>query len=123
MSKWDKFTVERVDITEGGEPVAVFRLSGTWTDTHESYSFLESLQAETRRRPIRCVLNLEGLEHMTSAGLGILAACFTSVTNSKGRMALAGITGRVNVILNVMRMLEIIPNAQTENDAIRLARS
>jgi anti-anti-sigma factor len=70
---------------------------------------------------MRLVLSLGGLDHLTSAGLGIIAASFTSVTRSGGRMCIAGAEGRVRVILNVMRMLDIIENAATEEEAIRMA--
>jgi hypothetical protein len=36
-------------------------------------------------------------------------------------MCLAGAEGRVRVILNVMRMLDVIENASTEAEAVRMA--
>jgi anti-anti-sigma factor len=119
MSKWDKFSVERAEGAGGG--VTIFRLAGVLTNTRESYDFLDHVQEETRKKPMRLVLNLSGLEHLTSAGLGIIAACFTSVTRSGGRMCLAGAEGRVRVILNVMRMLDVIDNAPTEEEAVQKA--
>lgn len=119
MTKWDKFAVERSE--RAGTGVTVFRFAGVLTNSRESYDFLERVQEETRKKPMRVVLNLSGLEHLTSAGLGIIAACFTSVTRSGGRMCLAGAEGRVRVILNVMRMLDVIENASTEEEAVRMA--
>jgi len=121
MTKWDKFGVERSDVTEVGIPVAVFRLHGVLTNTPESYAFLEDVQGETRKKGLRCVINLEEVDHLTSAGLGIIAACYTSVSNSGGQMCLTGITGRVRVILNVMRMLDVIQNAASEGEAVKIA--
>ncbi len=119
MTKWERFIAERSE--SGGGGVTVFRFSGVLTNTRESYDFLDHVQEETRKRPMRIVLNLAGLEHLTSAGLGIIAACFTSVTRSGGKMCLAGAEGRVRVILNVMRMLDVIQNTATEEEAIRIA--
>lgn len=119
MTKWDKFTAERSELA--GTGVTVFRLAGVLTNSRESYEFLDHVQNETRKKPMRVVLSLGGLDHVTSAGLGIIAACFTSITRSGGKMCLAGAEGRVRVILNVMRMLEVIENAATEEEAIRMA--
>lgn len=118
MSKWDKLHVERADRPQVG--AIVFRLSGGLDSSPESYAFLESVQEAARAGSVRIVINLAQVNVMTSAGVGILAACFTSVTNAGGRMCLAGATGRASVILNVVRMLDVVSSAPTEDEAVRI---
>lgn len=118
MSKWDKLHVENADRRDVG--VTVFRLSGMLDSGPESYAFLETVQERAHAGPIRLVIHLGQVSLMTSAGVGILAACFTSVTNSGGRMCLAAATGRAAVILNLVRMLDVVDSAPTEDEAVRI---
>ena len=118
MSKWDKLHVESADRPEVG--AIVFRLSGVLDSSPESYSFLEAVQEDAHTGSVRLVINLSNVTIMTSAGVGILAACFTSVTNAGGKMCLAGATGRAAIILNVVRMLDVVSSAATEDEAVRM---
>ncbi len=120
MSKWDKLVVSRAEAA--GRTVAVYRFSGNLTSGTESYAFLDTIYAETRKKnPIKVVINLEEVEHVTSAGVGILAACYTSIKNAGGTLCLTGMNNRVRVILNVVRFLDIVPSAPNEDEAIRIA--
>ncbi len=83
MGHWDKLTVERIET--GDASVIVYRMSGLLSNTTESYTFLDEFCHCVRKGETKAVLNIEKIEHVTSAGVGILAACYTSVTNAGGR--------------------------------------
>lgn len=116
MGHWDKLTVEQDERAEAG--VVIYRLQGLLTNTPESYAFLDECAHRIRKGARKIVLNIEGVEHITSAGVGILAACYTSLTNAGGRMALASVPSRARVILNVLKMLELLGDYATEEDAV-----
>ena len=116
MGHWDKLTVERVERSETS--ATIYRLRGLLTNTAESYAFLEEFSQRVRKGEKRIVLNIEGVEHVTSAGVGILAACYTSVTNAGGKMTLALVPSRARVILNVLKLLELLGDHATEDEAV-----
>lgn len=116
MGHWDKLTVELDERTDSG--VVIYRLRGLLTNTPESYAFLDEFSQRVRKGARKIILNLEGVEHITSAGVGILAACYTSLTNAGGRMALAHVPPRARVILNVLKMLELLGDHATEEGAL-----
>jgi anti-anti-sigma factor len=64
------------------------------------------------------VINLSGIEAVTSAGVGIIAAAYTSVTNASGRMCLAQVPERAHAILNIVGLLSVIGECAGEADAI-----
>jgi anti-anti-sigma factor len=117
MANWNKLEVEKI---ERQDPAAlVYRLSGILTDTHEAYEWLEDLRKAARRKDSPyIVINLEEVEHMPSSGVGILAACYTSVSNSGGRMCLAGVSDRVQSILELVGIWDILTHFPTEAAAL-----
>ena len=117
MSNWPQFTVE---LAEHKAPEAIiYRLSGVLTNSRESYEFLENLQHRMRAKPGLAVLNLERLERITSAGVGIIAACYTSSMNAHGRLVLVSIPKQVETVLNVVCLLKVIEHHRTEEEALR----
>ena len=119
MSRWDALQVTRADRSDPA--VMVARLSGLLDSTPESYAFLAEVQREARRGGLRLVIDLHEVAHLGSAGVGVLAACYTSVTGHGGRMCLTGATGRIEMILRVVHLLDVLDHADTEEEAVRRA--
>jgi anti-anti-sigma regulatory factor len=117
MGHWGKFEYQRVD--PEGLPVTIYRLSGGLTGSPECYAFLEEVSERARKGHKLVSFQMEGIEHVTSAGVGILAACHTTLTNAGGRLALAAIPQRAHAILNVLKLLEILGDYGTEEEAIQ----
>lgn len=117
MSQWKKLEVKW---QEHGEPsVTVYRVSGFLTASPESYAFLDQLQERVRHGHARLVIDLAQTDAITSAGVGILAASFTSATRAGGRMTLTGVPERARAILNIVGLMAVIGECATEEEAIR----
>ena len=97
----------------------VFRLSGKLTDTKESYAFLEQVRGEIRKGVSLVLLNLEGIEYLSSAGVGILAACYTSAKNAGGRMAIAAASEGARKILEIVCLWEALKRYPSEEEALK----
>ena len=52
----------------------------------------------------KLVLDLSGLDFINSAGIGALAVCCGSMEREGGRVAVAGATGRVKELLELVRL-------------------
>ena len=115
--RWNKLEVECIEV--GKPDVTVYRLSGGLTGSPESYQFLENLRNQTRKHPSPVVINLEQVEHVSSAGVGILAACYTSATNVDRRLCLAHVSNRVRMILDVVKISDVLCIFATEKEAIQ----
>lgn len=116
MTNWNKLEVERI---EHRDPDAViYRLSGVLTSSHECYEFLEDVQNSVRHAKKNVILVLKDVERITSAGVGILAACFTSTSNAEGKLVLADIPKPVELVLNVVRLLTVVEHHATEEEAL-----
>lgn len=100
------------------EPVLAWRLSGVLTSSKESYDFLETLRARLRSEPRPVILDLEKVEHITSAGVGIVAAAYTSATNAGVKLVLTALPAQVETVLNLVNFFAVIEHFGTEKEAL-----
>jgi anti-anti-sigma factor len=121
MRGYSHFKVERDDQAAPG--ILVYRLKGLLTNAPETYEFLEELRQRLREESPRAVLDLHGLERITSGGVGIIAACFTSAVNAEGKLALAAVPKPIEAILNIVCLLQVVPSFATEAQAIAALRT
>jgi anti-anti-sigma factor len=101
-----KLEVHRVDDALDG--MTLYRLNGFFTDCKDSYNLLKEVRAASEARTVRLVMNLSGVSHLTSGGVGILAACYTSVTGSGGTMCLVGVSDRARVVLETVGLAKVL---------------
>ncbi len=100
MSVWAKLEFERI---EAGSPRGViYRLAGALTDSKESYEFLEAVKADAKGERPSALVNLDKVERITSSGIGILCACFTSVLAAGGGLHLVGVSKRNQTLLQAV---------------------
>ena len=118
MPEWGPLEVER---SERGHPAVTWiRLRGLLGGTQQSFEFLEGIQKDSRQGPMRLVIDLTDVAHLASAGVGILAAIYISLMNHGGRVCLIGLSGRVAAILRVVHLFDVLPHADSEDEAIRI---
>ena len=64
------------------------------------------------------VLNLSGVTHIDSGGLGTLVALYTTAHNSGGAVKLANLTQRVGDLLQVTKLVTIFDVYDSEQKAV-----
>ena len=116
MRSYHKFTAECDDRKAPG--ILVCRLKGVLTSGAETYEFLDEVRRRLREETARAVLNLDGVERITSAGVGIIAACYTSAANAGGKLVLAAVPKPVETVLNIVALLRVVESHATEDEAI-----
>ena len=92
----------------------VIALCGT-VDHHTLRDVLERLDtAICRSRAKTVVLDLEGVEFMDSAGLGLIMGRYTRVTDLGGKLILRGVNGEIYRIIRLAGLEKFIPIEKNE---------
>jgi anti-anti-sigma factor len=66
------------------------------------------------------LLDLSGVEFLSSLGIRLLLSCARVVTRRGGRLVLFGAQPMVTEVLTAMALQEILPMAETEAEAMAL---
>jgi anti-sigma B factor antagonist len=65
------------------------------------------------------VLNLGHVSYMDSSGLGALVASFVTAKNNGGQVKLLNLTGRLQDLLAIAKLLTVFETFDSEADAVR----
>ncbi len=71
----------------------------------------------------RLLLNLAGVSHIDSSGIGEMVGCFTTLTRKGGKMKLLNLTQKINDILQVTQLITVFDVYDNEADAIASFKS
>jgi anti-anti-sigma regulatory factor len=104
--------------TDATTGVRIHRLHGALTDSEECYAFLASARGEMSADPRPLLLDLGGVEQVTSTGVGIVTAVYKSAANANRAIALASLSRRNEIILEVVQLLRFIAAFDDERAAL-----
>jgi anti-anti-sigma factor len=100
---------------EGG--LTIFRLSGE-LDMKSAPALKDRLLARAANKQPLTIVNVERLDYVDSAGLGVLIAAWKAHTAHGGRLVLAAPTPEVRHILEITRMTQHFAVHASESEAI-----
>jgi anti-sigma B factor antagonist len=66
----------------------------------------------------KVLLNLSGVPHIDSGGLGELVRCLLVAQRAHGTVKLIGITGRVVNLLTITKLITVFDTFETEQEAL-----
>ena len=117
MSVWKKLEVEKVEHED--PPAVIFRVTGILTDTKEAFDFLDQIRLAIHEHAPRIVVNLKGVDHVTSAGAGVLAAAFTaSRQDDETKFSLVEVSDRSRQLLVLIGLWAQVAHFDTEAAAL-----
>jgi anti-sigma B factor antagonist len=64
------------------------------------------------------LLNLHGVTHIDSSGIGEMVGCFTTVARKGGKMKLLNLTQKINDILQVTQLITVFDVFDNEKEAL-----
>ncbi|MFI5142944.1 MAG: STAS domain-containing protein [Thermoanaerobaculales bacterium] len=67
---------------------------------------------------LNILVNLKGVTHIDSSGIGELVGCYTTITRKGGRMKLTNLTQKINDILHVTQLITVFDVFDNETEAI-----
>jgi len=110
------FTAREVQAADGGS--RVYALAGVFTNCPPAYDFLNHLRAELGDIQGGVILDLTEVIHMTSGGVGMLAALFMAAREAGCPMFITGMHSRLTSIMKVTGLAPVIPSRETMDDAL-----
>ncbi len=72
---------------------------------------------------VHLLLNLAGVSHIDSSGIGEMVGCFTTLTRKGGKMKLLNLTQKINDILQVTQLITVFDVYDSEAEAIASFKS
>ena len=106
-----------ISIRESGK-VTILDLRGTCTLDGGSEQLSGQLRRLFNNGVCNLVFNLEGLTQLDSSGISVLVETYLSVRRNGGNLKLLRLGNRVRMVLNLFRLLDIIPNFEDETQAL-----
>lgn len=111
-----ELTIERHPRTDPN--VVVYRLHGVLAHQHEAYQFLESVREDLDAAGCSVFADLSAIGRIASAGVGILAACFSSANRVGLTFGVIGVPRQVEMVLSVVGLTAVLPTFATEEEAV-----
>ena len=99
--------------------VTVLDLSGQITFTQGDQQFKDKVNSLVHQGQKHILVNLAGVTHVDSAGLGELVAAFTTVTRAGGSMKLVNLTTRLRDLLAITKLLTVFDTFDSEQEALK----
>jgi anti-sigma B factor antagonist len=107
----------QISIRESGD-VTILDLQGRATIGADSDLLSSHLQKLVANGVRKLLLNLADVTQVDSSSIGTIAGTYVSLSRQGGSLKLLRPCGRVQVVLGVMRLLDIIPTFEDETQAL-----
>ena len=99
--------------------VTVLDISGQITLSKGDLEFKDKINSLVHQGQKNILVNMAGVTHVDSAGLGELVAGYTTVTKAGGSMKLLGLTKRLHDLLAITKLLTVFDTFDSEADATK----
>ena len=80
--------------------------------------FKDKIDSLVHRGVTNVVLNLGGISHLDSVGIGQIVAGYTTLSRAGGRLALLNLTHRIHDLLAITKLLTVFDTYASENEAL-----
>jgi len=98
--------------------VTVIDLSGRLTLGDGPAILREDIRRLLEEGKTRLLLNLAGVTHLDSAGMGLLVGAYATVSRSGGQLKLSNLTSRVKDLLIITKLCTVFETYDDEASAI-----
>lgn len=110
----------KVQVEENETPPAIiYRVSGMLTDTSDAFALLDQIREGLEGETPLHIIDLGGVPHVTSAGIGILAAAYTSAQRTGRRVVVAAPADRVESMLKVVGLWSLMEHFDSVEAALK----
>ena len=99
-------------------PVSLVDISGRLT-SFESGALRDFIAGLLQQGRKDIILNLSALRYLDSSGIGELARAYVAVVKKGGQMKVVGLSSRIEEILKITQLYQVLPEFPSEEDALR----
>ncbi len=121
MARWKTLDIDRLADEESR--AVVYRLGGKLTGTKECYDLLETIRDDVHVGLFRVILDLGDVKRVSSPGIGIIAASYSSVTHAGGTLMVVAVPPEVRKLLEIVKLWPLLVEYDTEAGALAAARA
>ena len=100
------------------EQVALVEVIGHLT-IFEVGALRDAIQSLLTQKRKNILLNLSGLQYLDSSGIGELARIYVSVVKQGGTMKVVGLTAKVEEVLKITHLSQVLQEFPDEQSALR----
>jgi anti-sigma B factor antagonist len=100
------------------QDITVLDLDGRLTADKGAELLREKITAIFAQAQSKVVLNLAGVPHIDSGGLGELVRCYLAAQRANGAVKLIGLNGRVVNLLTITKLITVFDTYDTEQEAL-----
>lgn len=111
-----------ISTIEAEELVVLITIRGS-LDTVAAYHLREQVETFINTGHYKFLINLQELEQISSAGVGLFSAIILDLDRHHGKVVFINISEQVHDILKLTHLIEIFTIAQTQEEAIALLES
>ena len=90
-----------------GAGIPVLELTGSMTMGLECERLAEEVERLVQQKETRIIIDLTGLQHIDSAGVGKIVSCMGKLRRAGGQLRMAGAKGMVASVLKMTRVEEV----------------
>jgi len=109
--------------TRRHEDVTIFDVHGRAALGPDTDALSNALQEWIAKGTRKLLLNMAGVTQMDTSGISTLVRGFVSMQRNGGRLALTALPDRIRMLLEMTRLLNVIPNYPNEAEALARLRS
>ncbi len=100
------------------EDIGIYELKGNLIGETDGIAITESFSDKLEEGLLRFVINLEGLQHINSSGLGVLITLLTKARKVGGELTLANPSSYINNLLLITKLNTIFQIHASIDDAV-----
>lgn len=98
--------------------VAVLSISGNMMGGSETDALHEKIKSLIDDGITKVVIDLKGVKWMNSSGLGVLMACFSSLSKVGGKLKLANVAEKIKSIFMITQIIKFFDTYETVERAV-----
>jgi anti-sigma B factor antagonist len=99
--------------------IIIIRLEGKVMGGPDATMFHGKLHEYVNSGQKKIIIDLGGVEWMSSVGLGMLISALTTVKNNQGELKLAGVTKSIQSLLTITRLTTIFETYENADEATK----
>jgi len=103
--------------------VIVYDMQGALEGGKETYRIKDDVGEQLKQGERNFLLNMDKVTFVTSTGIGIVVASYTSIANAGGRMKICNANEKVSRVMMITKLLTVFDSYYQEEEALAAFRS